>query len=60
MRYCLQSVDDFEQIISAAGGTCQGTGCGSTEYVFATEAQAIKARDQIAARCLDVFEVEDM
>jgi hypothetical protein len=60
MRCCLQIVDDFEKIISAAGGTCQGAGCGSTEYVFETKKRAVEAMREIKARCFDVFEVEDM
>jgi hypothetical protein len=60
MMYCLQITDDFERIIADAGGTCMSTGCGSTEYVFATEAQARKAMRQTKERCFEVFEVEEM
>jgi hypothetical protein len=58
--YCLQIRDEFEKIIEAAGGTCQGAGCGSTEYVFEIESQARKAMRQIKERCFDVFEIEEM
>jgi hypothetical protein len=58
--YCLQIRDEFEKVIEAAGSTCQGTGCGSTEYVFDTKEQATKAMRQIKERCFEVFEVEEV